>query len=78
MRNLTEAINRVKIEKFMQRHDLHFETLTDLVKNLDGDCPNGGVDRDSIFRERWTTIKKHIGDHIFDKYCEFKKAGDAM
>ena len=56
----------------MQMHDLQFETLTDLVKKLADGFPN--IDRDSIFRERWTTIKKHIGDYIFDKYREFKKA----
>ena len=76
MRNLTEAVNRVKIEKFMPGRDEQMQTLNDLVQNLIDNSLNDAVDDENIFRENWAATKKNIGDHLFEEYCYFKKAGE--
>ena len=76
MRNLTEAVNRVKIETFMPGRDEQMQTLNDLVQNLIDNSLNDAVDDENIFRENWAAIKKNIGDHLFEEYCYFKKAGE--
>ena len=82
MQNLTEAVNRVKIDKFFDEKQEQISSLKQLVGSLVDtlnridDPKNDTSELEGAFKEKWDLTKHHIQDNIFDEYCVFKKAGE--
>ena len=81
IRNLGEAVERIKIEKFKNGRDEQFAKLGELVQDLFDD-PSLSNDSDirlkseEIFRRKWGAIKDYMEKNIHKEYCDFKKSGE--
>ena len=78
MRNLTEAVNRVKIEKFMEGRDKDLSVLSGMVQGIN-DCQNVSteaedVDHEQVFKIRWKEVEEFLKNKLHPEYCAFKSA----
>ena len=82
MRNLAEAVNRVKFDIFMQNKADDVLFLKNLVHNLIDDQHNNGeqlLNNKSLeqrFRNKWNDIKHHLNDRLYREYCSFESNGE--
>ena len=82
MRNLAEAVNRVKMDKFLDGKQEEVSTLKQLVGSLVDtldkikDPKNDTSEVEGALTERWNQLKHHLRDNIFHDYCTFKKAAE--
>ena len=84
MRNFTEAVNRVKIEKFMQGRDDNVARLKDLVQELhdcfqfSGETEEVMPDRIEAFKSKWMEIKDYLEHNLYEDYCAFKVSNEEI
>ena len=61
MRNITEAVNRIKIEKFMEGRDEELSFLAGLVKGINDslNLSNEGKNFE-LFKIRWKAVEEYL------------------
>ena len=81
IRNLSEAVERIKIEKFMNGWDDQLTALHELVKDLFVDpslSENSEIrlTAEDVFRVKWGAVKEFVKSNVNDEYYSFKKSGE--
>ena len=74
MRNLAEAINRIRILKFIAKHEEEYR-LTTLVRDVSEELQS--APNEEILREKWNSVRKFINTNISEKFQSFLCEGEA-
>ena len=84
MRNLTEAVNRMKLSKYFEaeKNNEKILILCPLIQSLSGtldtdtDPTTSKIDFEKKFQDKWYEVENHIKNTIFHKHSEFKRNGE--
>ena len=75
MRNLAEAINRIRILNFIAKHEEEYRLLTTLVRDVSEELQS--APNEEILREKWNSVRKFVNTNIFEKFQSFLREGEA-
>ena len=84
MRNLTEAVNRMKLSKYFEaeKNNEKILILCPLIQSLSGtldtdtDPTTSKIDFEKKFQDKWYEVENHIKNTIFQQHSEFKSNGE--
>ena len=75
MRNLAEAIYRIRILKFIAKHEEEYRLLATLVRDVSEELQS--APNEEILREKLNSVRKFVNTNIFEKFQSFLREGEA-
>ena len=75
MRNLAETVNRIRILKFIAKHEEEYRLLTTLVRDVSEELQS--APDEEILRGKWNFVRKFVNTNIFEKFQSFLREGEA-